>query len=107
MIWSFIRAAAQVDIEVRRTRESPGYELVVDYPDGSERVERFTNARRLVERTLHLQQHLIDEGWRPARLAAAGVPRCMVHPPRAARLPRALTRIRRLVIRRLAASFGL
>ncbi len=45
MIWSFSRGSAQVDIEVRRLGESAVFELVVDYPDGSEEVRHFSRSR--------------------------------------------------------------
>ena len=48
MIWFFRRGNLQVDIEVRRIADPDGFELVVDYPDGSEGVQRFTDPRKLV-----------------------------------------------------------
>src|SRR5947207_10425108 len=65
MIWSFSRGSAQVDIEVRRVGEPAVFELVVDYPDGSEEVRRFTEPRKLVRQTLSLQRRLIRQGWVP------------------------------------------
>src|SRR6476660_8401983 len=108
MIWSFNRAAAQVDIEVRRVVEGATYELVVDYPDGSEVVERFENPRQLVERTLRVQQRLMRDGWVPARPPIS-------HPSSSRSrtgfhlrsIPQALLRLRKHIVRRLAASFGL
>ena len=109
MIWSFNRAAAQVDIEVRRVYETPGYELVIDYPNGSETVERFSNPRRLVERTLDVQERLMRDGWIPCRPApVAGTMRPPAPRPSGFKaIPHALTRIRKQVVRRFAASFGL
>jgi len=79
MIWFFTRGSAQIDIEVRRISDPDGYELVVDYSDGEESVERFTNPRRLVERTLTLQRQLIGDGWMPSGPGMYGV-RAKVRP---------------------------
>jgi hypothetical protein len=105
VIWSFNRACAQVDIEVRRGLECSAYELVVDYPDGSETVERFENPRQLVERMLRVQRRLMREGWVPARQSATT--RRTRAPFRARSLAQTLARLRAQIVRRLAASFGL
>ena len=112
MIWFFTRGRAQVDIEVRRIGEGEAFELVVDYPDGSEGIERFTNPSKLVRRTLSLQRRLIREGWvpsgpgtrfgvshPPARVAPAAKP---LHGP-----ARLWAYVHRHVTERLAATFGL
>src|SRR5262245_38894597 len=108
MIWFFTRGSAQIDIEVRRTIDPDGYELVVDYSDGSEGVERFTNPRRLVERTLTLQRDLIPVGWWPSGPGMYGV-RAKVRPR--ARILRGPARlwayVHRHVKARVAATFGL
>jgi hypothetical protein len=111
VIWSFNRAAAQVDIEVRRLPGYAAYELVVDYSDGSETLERFDNARKLVERTLQVQDRLRRDGWVPSRPTVARTaqrPAATAEPPSRMRaIPRALLRIQKQIARRLAASFGL
>jgi hypothetical protein len=108
MIWFFTRDSAQIDIEVRRINESDGYELVVDYSDGSEKIERFTNPRRLVDRTLTLQRELIGDGWTPSGPGMYGV-RAKVRPrPRILRGPARLwAYVHRQVSQRIAATFGL
>jgi hypothetical protein len=108
MIWFFTRGSAQIDIEVRRITDPDGYELVVDYSDGSESVERFTSPRRLVERTLTLQRQLIGDGWMPSGPGMYGV-RAKVRPrPRVLRGPaRIWAYVHRTVSARLAATFGL
>lgn len=107
MIWFFRRGSAQVDIEVRRVGET--FELVVDYPDGSEDVERFTEPRKLVRRSLRLQRRLIREGWVPSGpdVHAATLRRrdAAVPPVRAAQ--RLWTRLQKQVSARFAATFGL
>jgi hypothetical protein len=108
MIWSFTRGSAQVDIEVRRVGEPAVFELVVDYPDGSEEVRRFTQPRKLVRRTLNLQRRLIRQGWVPVgadlrRMDARPIP------PAVSRFagPRRLwSRLQKHVSERLAATFG-
>jgi hypothetical protein len=75
MIWFFTRGSAQIDFEVRRITDPDGYELVVDYSDGSENIERFTNPRRLVDRSLTLQRRLIGDGWMPSGPGMYGVSR--------------------------------
>ncbi|MGH9313044.1 MAG: hypothetical protein ACRD1S_07585 [Vicinamibacterales bacterium] len=65
MIWFLTRGRQQVDVEVRRALDGEGYELVLDYADGTERVERIRDPRRLVERTLRVQHRLIRQGFEP------------------------------------------
>jgi hypothetical protein len=65
MIWFLTRGRQQVDVEVRRAPGGDGYELVVDYPDGTERVEHIRDPRKLVERTLRVQHQLIRQGFEP------------------------------------------
>jgi hypothetical protein len=108
MIWFFTRGSAQIDFEVRRITDPDGYELVVDYSDGSENIERFTNPRRLVERSLTLQRQLIGDGWMPSGPGMYGV-RAKVRPR--ARIRRGPARLwaylHRQVSQRIAATFGL
>jgi hypothetical protein len=110
MIWFFRRGNLQVDIEVRRLGDGAVFELVVDYPDGAEGIERFTNPRKLVRRTLSLQQRLIREGWIPC---GPGM-RFRINPTAAQapakkrrRVPRLWAYVHRQVAARLAATFGL
>lgn len=107
MIWCFRRGSAQVDIEVRRTGEPSVYELVIDYPDGSEAVVRFTDARRLLRHSLRVQQDLIRRGWTPSSPAnRASRPRPAA-PAAAAAGRRLWSRLHERVSARLAATFGL
>ena len=111
MIWFFTRGAAQVDFEVRRHPQTGGYALVINQPDGSERVEAFHDAKRLIAHLLDVQQQFIAEGWVPSspigRSAIVPLPRV---PKRGRYLRRAriaATHLHRTVTRRLAAAFGL
>jgi hypothetical protein len=111
MIWFFRRGNLQVDIEVRRIGDPDAFELVIDYPDGSEGVHRFADPRKLVRRTLAVQQRLIREGWTPSgpgmrfRVDAACAPQNA--PKRRRAVPRLLRYVHRQVTARLAATFGL
>jgi hypothetical protein len=110
MIWFFTRGSEQVDIEVRRRGDPAVFELVVDYPDGSEELRRFTDSRKLVRRTLNLQQRLIRQGWVPSgpgvrRTALAPKPPAAANTPPAPR--RLWSRLQKRVSARLAATFGL
>jgi len=110
MIWFFTRGSAQIDLEVRRIINPDGYELVVDYSDGSESTEIFTNPRKLVRRTLTLQQRLIRDGWIPSGPGMYGLPARLSKAPRRIRLKspaRLWAYVHRQVAARLAATFGL
>jgi hypothetical protein len=112
MIWFFTRGRAQVDIEVRRIADGDGFELVVDYPDGSEGIERFTNPSKLVRRTLRLQRRWIREGWVPSgpgmRFGASNTPARVAPPAKPLHGPARLwAYVHRQVTERLAATFGL
>ena len=110
MIWFFTRGSAQIDIEVRRIINPDGYELVVDYSDGSESTEIFTNPRKLVRRTLTLQRKLIRDGWVPSGPGMYGHPARLSKAPSRIRLKspaRLWAYVQRQVSARLAATFGL
>ena len=113
MIWFFTRDSAEVDIEVRRAPDPGLFELVIDYPDGSEGVERFRDPRKLVERTLAVQRRLIRNGWTPTgpgnhplrqtTRGTLGAPHPIV---RTGKTPRVWAYLQRQVRERLAATFG-
>jgi hypothetical protein len=109
MIWFFTRGNLQVDIEVRQV-DVDAFELVIDYPDGSEGVERFTNPRKLVRRTLSAQQRLIRDGWIPSgpgmrfRVNSVATNSAV---KRHLAVPRLWAYVQRQVAARLAATFGL
>ncbi len=111
MIWFFTRGPAQIDIEVRRLSESGGYALVVSHPDGTERIEAFTEPKRLIARVLEAQQQFIDDGWLPTSPEGRGaVIRVSAIGKRGRYLRKAkvvAAQLHRTVTRRLAAAFGL
>lgn len=67
MQWFFERAGQRLRWEIRRDADGTGYELIVTPPDGREATERFTDPTALIERSLALQQSLLDDGWRSPR----------------------------------------
>ena len=67
MYWFFEREGRRLRWEIRRDADGTGYELVVTPPDGPEAAEHFTDPTALIERSLALQQSLLDEGWRSPR----------------------------------------
>jgi hypothetical protein len=113
MIWFFTRGAAQLDIEVRRVPHTGAWELIVDYPDGTETVERITNPRKLVNRTLTVQRRLIRDGWAPTGPAGTGLRTQRMKRSRGGRLQhlrtiaQTIAHVQRDVTRRLTAAFGL
>jgi hypothetical protein len=113
MIWFFTRDSAQIDIEVRRVPDSGMFELVIDYPDGSEGIERFRSPTRLVKRTLAVQRRLIRNGWAPTgpgnhprTHAARTVARPRPGPSGVRTTSRVWAYFQRQVRERLAATFG-
>ena len=111
MIWYFTRESAHVDLEVHRLPDGGGYTFAVIQADGSEKVEKYTDATKLVTRVLTVQQRLLDDGWMPA--SPGGGRRIAVRQPRPRRrgyvvkARRLVVRLHRTVTRRLAAAFGL
>jgi hypothetical protein len=78
--------------------------------DGSEKLEKYSDATRLVTRVLTVQQRLLDDGWMPAspgggrRAVVRQVPRRRRYASNARRI---VASVHRSVTRRLAAAFGL
>jgi hypothetical protein len=106
MIWLFNRGLQQVDVEVRRSVDSEGYEIVLVTPDGTEVVERVRNPRRLIKRTRRVQRRLIRRGWRPQSPLGMHPMPPGTAPGRLARWAARFSSVRRSVKRRLAATFG-
>ena len=63
MIWFFHRGPDRLQYEIREADGPVGYELVVRHPDGTQRIERFPDSVRLLERSLELQRSLVSDGW--------------------------------------------
>lgn len=71
MIWAFERRGEQISCEVRREAEGDSFELVVSYPDGSERVERFDDPTALIDSSVQCLERFRREGWKPIQAQAA------------------------------------
>jgi hypothetical protein len=111
MIWYFTRENAHVDLEVHRLPDGAGYTFAVIQADGSEKVETYRDATRLVTRVLTVQQRLLDDGWMPASPGGGRRIAIRRRPSRRRRYVvnarRMVARLHRSVTRRLAAAFGL
>jgi len=62
MIWFFERRGEYVRCETRKGADG-AFELVVTDPDGTERVERFTDSAALAKRQVELEHGLTADGW--------------------------------------------
>jgi len=62
MIWFFERQGQYVRCETRKGDDG-SYELVVTEPDGTERVERFTDSSQMAKRQVEIEQGLTADGW--------------------------------------------
>ena len=68
MVWfSNCRMASPQFLKVRCDEQDAGYLLAASYPDGSQRLEQFDDARSLLEGRMRLQGELIRDGWQPCQ----------------------------------------
>jgi hypothetical protein len=65
MLWFFRKQNARVHYEIRREYDGEHYELVITREDGREQIEKFPDARAVVERSQLLHDSLIASGWQP------------------------------------------
>jgi hypothetical protein len=65
MHWELERNGQRLRWHVHRAADGTAYELVLTPPDGPETVERFEDPTALIERSLALQESLLEDGWRP------------------------------------------
>ena len=63
MFWWFEREGVYTRYEVIELPEGAGYELKIIDPDGTEHVERFTDADELANRQRALEAELKAQGW--------------------------------------------
>jgi hypothetical protein len=63
MVWFFDRQGNFIRCETRESPSDPGFELVILDPDGTERVEQFSDSQSLDARQRELQSTLEDNGW--------------------------------------------
>ena len=69
MLWFFRKQNARVQYEIRRQSDGDDFELVITREDGREQIEKFADARAVVERSQLLHDSLIASGWRPPETA--------------------------------------
>jgi hypothetical protein len=62
MFWWFQRGGEFLRYEAREVADD-AYELTVVMPDGTARIERFTDQTALQERQVALGRELEDDGW--------------------------------------------
>jgi len=62
MIWFFERHGEYVRCETRKAADG-AFELVITDPDGTERVERFTDSAALAKRQVEIEHGLTADGW--------------------------------------------
>jgi hypothetical protein len=65
MIWFFERQQSRLHYEIRRHTDGNDLELVITHADGRQEVERYADARQILERSIQLQNSLLREGWHP------------------------------------------
>ena len=65
MLWFFHRGDTRIDLEVRRNPDCTLYEIVINYPDGSEELTQVEEAKALIDCVLQLQSDLMSDGWKP------------------------------------------
>jgi len=65
MLWFFRKQNARVQYEIRRQSDGDDFELVITREDGREQIEKFADARAVLERSQLLHDSLIASGWRP------------------------------------------
>lgn len=63
MVWFYERQGTFIRCETRDAPNNIGFELLIIHPDGSEKVERFTDSQSLEQRQRELQSVLTHDGW--------------------------------------------
>lgn len=65
MIWFFERQRSRLRYEIRWHTDGNDFELVITHPDGRQEVERYSDSGQILERSLRLQNRLLQDGWQP------------------------------------------
>lgn len=75
MIWFFERQHSRMRYEIRRDTDGNDFELVITHADGRQAVERYSDSGEVLERSVRLQNTLLQDGWQPptVRLKAGPV----------------------------------
>ncbi len=63
VFYFFKRGNETVQCEVRSEPEGPGYEIVINEPNGVQRVERFATSEQVHDRWVELHKRFEHEGW--------------------------------------------
>jgi hypothetical protein len=63
MVWLFERDEESLKLETRYDNATREYVVVVQYPDGREETERFTDQEKYRLRLVALENHLETERW--------------------------------------------
>jgi hypothetical protein len=72
MLWFFEKHQSRLHYEIRHQTDGTEYELVITHPDGRQDVEHYRDAAAVLERSIRLQDSLIQAGWQPPPLRARG-----------------------------------
>ena len=67
MFWFFEKHQARLHYEIRRQTDGPDYELVITHPDGRQEIEHYGDPGAVLERSVRLQDSLLQAGWQPPR----------------------------------------
>jgi hypothetical protein len=65
MIWFYVRDDDTLSYEIRQERTDAPFEIVATLPDGRQHLERFVDARELLDESLRWQDELRRDGWKP------------------------------------------
>ena len=68
MLWFFEKQRSRLHYEIRRHTHGDDYELVITHGDGRQEVECYRDAAAVLERSMRLQDSLIQAGWQPPPL---------------------------------------
>ena len=63
MVWFYERHGTFIRCETRDAADGAGFELVICDPDGTERIERFTDSNEMTRRQEELGATLAHDGW--------------------------------------------
>lgn len=63
MVWFYERKGSFTRCEARPAADGVGFELAITGPDGTERIERFSDQDTLHARQEELEAALTTEGW--------------------------------------------
>ena len=63
MIWTFTKSGERLSCEIKRDVEAEEFEFLVNAPDGTVNVTRFTDATALIEHSTAYLEQLVRDGW--------------------------------------------